>query len=103
MGLVASLSRPGGNLTGMVYLTAEVSPKRLQLLHELIPNAALVGVLWDPAFPGTQFLIPDLQAAARTLALQLVVVDARLGSDLATAFTTFSQQRVGAVLVSPSG
>jgi putative ABC transport system substrate-binding protein len=102
MGLVASLNRPGGNLTGIVTLTVEVSPKRLQLLHELIPNAALFGVLWDPAFPASQSAIADLQAAARTIGLQLVVVNAKLGSDLATAFATFSQQRVDAVLVSPS-
>jgi putative ABC transport system substrate-binding protein len=100
LGLVASLNRPGGNLTGIVTLTAEVSSKRLQLLHELIPNAALFGVLWDPAFPATQF-VPDL--AARTLGLQLAVVNASTDSDLEPAFATFLQQRVGAVLVGPSG
>ena len=60
------------------------------------------GVLADPAFPATQSIIADLQAAARTLGLQLVVVNARTDSDLETAFATFSQQRVGAVLVSNS-
>jgi putative tryptophan/tyrosine transport system substrate-binding protein len=101
-GLVASLNRPGGNLTGIVSLTVELSPKRLQLLHELIPNAALFGVLAEPAFPGIQSAMPDLQAAARILGLQLVVVNASTDRDLEPAFATFSQQRVGAVLVSPS-
>jgi putative tryptophan/tyrosine transport system substrate-binding protein len=102
LGLVASLNRPGANVTGIAYLAAELVPKQLQLLHELIPNAALFGVLADPAFPGTQFVIPDLQAAARTLGLQLIVVNARTDSDLEPAFASFSQQRVGAVLVSDS-
>jgi putative tryptophan/tyrosine transport system substrate-binding protein len=99
LGLVASLNRPGANVTGSTSLTAELGPKRLQLLREFMPNAAVFGVLADPEFPGTQFLIPDLQAAARTLGLQLVVVNARADSDLEMAFATFSRQRVGAVLV----
>jgi putative ABC transport system substrate-binding protein len=102
MGLIANLNRPGGNLTGSAILQAELAPKQLQLLHELIPNAALFGVLEDPASPTTQFIIPDLQAAASRLGLQLVVVDARTDSDLEPAFARFSQQRVGAVLVGSS-
>jgi putative tryptophan/tyrosine transport system substrate-binding protein len=100
LGLVASLNRPGGNVTGTAVLSGELGPKRLQLLHELIPDATQLGVLADPAAPGVQSNIADLQAAARTLSLQqLVVVNARTDSDLETAFATFSQQRVGAVLV----
>ena len=98
LGLVASLNRPGANLTGSAALETELAPKQLQLLRQLIPNAALFGVLADPAFPGTPSVIADLQAAARTLGLQLVVVNARTDSDLETAFATFSQQGVGAVL-----
>jgi putative ABC transport system substrate-binding protein len=101
LGLVASLNRPGGNVTGIASLTAELAPKKLQLLRELTPNAAVFGVLADPAFPATQS-IADLQAAARTLGRQLVVVNARTDSDLEMAFATFSQQHVGAVLVGPS-
>jgi putative ABC transport system substrate-binding protein len=67
-----------------------------------MPNAALFGVLVDPGFPATQSIIRDLQAAARTLGLQLVIVNARADSDLETAFTAFSQQHVGAVLVGDS-
>jgi putative tryptophan/tyrosine transport system substrate-binding protein len=96
-GLVASLNRPGGNLTGITNLAGELVPKRLQLLRELLPNAARFGVLADP--PVSQSVIADQQAAARTLGLQLVVVNARTDSDLESAFANFSQQRVGAVLV----
>jgi putative ABC transport system substrate-binding protein len=103
LGLVASLNRPGANLTGSVTLEAELASKRLQLLRELIPKAARFGVLADPAFPATQSIITDLQAAARTLGLQLIVVNARTDSDLGTSFASFSQQRVGAVLVSNGG
>ena len=99
LGLVASLNRPSANVTGMALLQAELAPKQLQLLRELIPNAARFGVLADPANPVTQSTIADLQAAARTLGLQLVVAYARTDGDLETAFATFSQQRIGAILV----
>jgi putative tryptophan/tyrosine transport system substrate-binding protein len=96
-GLVASLNRPGANLTGIAILGAELAPKRLQLVRELVPNAALFGVLTPSSTRPSP--IADLQAAARTLGLQLVVVNAGTDSDLETAFATFSQQHVGAVLV----
>jgi putative tryptophan/tyrosine transport system substrate-binding protein len=102
LGLVASLNRPGANVTGIANLNAEMAPKRLQLLRQVLPNATRFGVLADPAFPGIQSLIAALQAAARTLGLQLVVVNARTDSDLKAAFASFSQQRVGAVLVGNS-
>jgi len=99
LGLVASLNRPGANVTGSAVLADELSPKQLQLLRELLPNAGRFGVLADSASATTQSVITDLQAAARTLGLQLVPVKARTDSDLETAFATFSQQHVGAVLV----
>jgi putative ABC transport system substrate-binding protein len=102
LGLVASLNRPGANLTGSAVLSAELAPKRLQLLRELIPNAARFGVLTNPEFPATQAIVADLLAAARMLGSQLIVVDAGTVSDLKTAFATFSQQHVDAVLVSDS-
>jgi putative ABC transport system substrate-binding protein len=102
LGLVASLNRPGGNLTGIASLNAQLAPKRLQMLRELKPNAPRFGVLADPAYPATQSVIADLEAAASTLGLQLIVVNASTDRDLQTAFTTFSQHRVGAVLVSNS-
>jgi putative ABC transport system substrate-binding protein len=101
-GLVASLNRPGANVTGIAVLATELGPKRLQLLRELVPNVVRFGVLADPASPAIASAIADLQAAARTMGLQLIIVNAKTENDLETAFTTFSQQRVGAVLVGPS-
>jgi putative ABC transport system substrate-binding protein len=102
LGLVASLNRPGANLTGSANLTVELGPKQLQLLHELLPNAARFGVLVDPAGPSAPSMIADVQAAARTLGLQLVFVNAGTDRDLEPALASFSQHYVGAVLVSPS-
>jgi len=102
LGLVASLNRPGGNLTGSALLESELAPKRLQLLRELIPDAAVFGVLADSSFPATQSTIADLQAGARTLGLQLILVNATTDSDLEPAFASFSQQHVGAVFVNIS-
>jgi putative ABC transport system substrate-binding protein len=102
LGLVASLNRPGANATGSAVLTAELAPKLLQMLRDLTPNAAVFGVLADPAFPATPSIIADLQTAARTLGLQLAVANARTDGDLETAFAIFSQRHVGAVLVGGS-
>jgi putative ABC transport system substrate-binding protein len=99
VGLVNSLNRPGANLSGIGNLSAELMPKQLQLLRDLMPKAAVFGVLSDSAFPGVQTTIADLKAAARTVGLNLVVLDARTDTDLEPAFATFSQQRVDAVLV----
>jgi putative tryptophan/tyrosine transport system substrate-binding protein len=102
LGLVASLNRPGANVTGTAVLTTELAPKRLQLLSQVIPNATRFGVLADPGFPPTQSTISYLEAAARTLGLQLIIMNARTDGELEMAFATFSQQHVGAVLVSDS-
>jgi putative ABC transport system substrate-binding protein len=101
-GLVASLNRPGANLTGQVGLTGELAPKQLQLLRELMPSTARFGVLTDRTPRITQSTIPHLQTAALALGLQLIIVDARTEGDLEAAFASFSQQRVGAVLVDSS-
>jgi hypothetical protein len=92
----------GANATGTSSLAFELAPKQLQSLHELIPNAAAFGFLVDPAFIGGQSIITDLQAAARTLGLKLVVANARTESDLQKAFASFSQERVSAVLLGNS-
>jgi putative ABC transport system substrate-binding protein len=103
LGLVASLNRPGGNLTGIANLSNELAQKQLQLLRESLPNASVFGVLADLAFPTTTSTLADLQAAARTLGLQLIIENARTDNDLEPAFASFSQQHVGAVLVGPAG
>jgi putative tryptophan/tyrosine transport system substrate-binding protein len=102
VGLVASLNRPGANVTGVITLGADLAPKRLQLLRELLPNAGVFGVLADPAVPVTPSIIADLQVGARSLGIELVIASARSDNDLETAFASFSQQRVGAVLVGSS-
>ena len=73
-GLVANLSRPGGNLTGATQLNHEVAPKRLQLMRELVPTATIIAVLVNPKGPGAEPELRDLQAAARTLGVQLYPV-----------------------------
>jgi len=102
LGLVAALNRPGANVTGIVNLSAELAPKRLQLLRELVPKADRFGALVDPGVAPTQSVVADLQAGAHRLDLQLFVANARTASDLEMAFATFSQQRVGAILIGTS-
>ncbi len=85
VGLVASLSRPGGNLTGVTNLNAEVGPKRLELLHELLPSATSLGVLVDPTSPTlAEAFLRDLQPAADALGVHLHVLHASTESDLET-------------------
>jgi putative tryptophan/tyrosine transport system substrate-binding protein len=102
LGLVASLNRPGANVTGAAMLVSEVGPKSLQLLHDLVPNARQFGVLADPANAVTPSIIANLQVGACTLGLQLVIASAGSDSDLEAVFATLSRQHVGAVLVGSS-
>jgi putative ABC transport system substrate-binding protein len=100
VGLVASLSRPGGNVTGVTQLHVEIAPKRLELAHELVPTATIIGVLVNPTNPLTEVLLRDLQVAARTLGVQLHVLHATTEPDFDTVFSTLIQQRVGALVIS---
>ena len=100
MGLVASLSRPGGNVTGVTQMNAEVSPKRLGLAHELVPTATTVAILVNPASPIAEPQVTALQAAARTLGLQLHVLHASTERDFDTVFATLAQQRAGPLVIS---
>jgi putative ABC transport system substrate-binding protein len=104
VGLVASLGRPGGNLTGVTQLGVEVAPKRLEIAHELAPKATIVAVLVNPTNPATaETQLRDLQAAARTLGLQLHVLHASTDRDFDTAFATLVQLRAGALVIGTDG
>ena len=103
VGLVASLNRPGGNLTGVTNLNAEVGPKRLELLHELLPAATIIAVLVDPTNPTlAEAFLPDLQAAARALGVRLHVLQASKEGDFDTVFATLIQLRASALIIGPS-
>jgi putative tryptophan/tyrosine transport system substrate-binding protein len=99
LGLVASLSRPGGYVTGMSFLTSLLVTKQFDLLHELAPAARVIGLLVNPNFPDTEAITRDAQAAADARGQKLVVAKASTASDLDLAFTTLVQQRIGALLV----
>ena len=98
-GLVASINRPGGNVTGVSWFSAELGPKRLGLLHELVPNATIVALLINPNNPESARQPAELQNAAGAIGLQLIVLTATTAGDIDTAFTAMVQNRVGALLV----
>jgi len=91
LGLVASLNKPGGNLTGIVNLNVELGPKRLELLHELVPTATIAAFLVNPTNPNAATLSIELPAAARTLGLQSHVVQASTDRDFDTVFAALLQ------------
>ena len=100
VGLVDSLSRPSGNATGVnIYLSA-LGAKRLELLRELVPNAAVIGMLVNPDFPDAESQSKDMKEAARTLALQVHVVNANSEGDFNQAFATFIELKADALLIS---
>jgi len=98
-GLVASINRPGRNFTGVSWFDAELGPKRLGLLHELVPNATIVALLTNPNNPESARQPAELQNAARAIGLQLILLTATTAGDIDTAFTAMVQNRVGALLV----
>jgi putative tryptophan/tyrosine transport system substrate-binding protein len=100
-GLVASLNRPGGNLTGATSLGVELGPKRLELLHGLIPATASVAVLVNPANRSAEIQVRDMQAAARALDRKLHILHASAERDIDAAFATLRQLRAGALVISP--
>jgi putative tryptophan/tyrosine transport system substrate-binding protein len=102
LGLVASLNRPGGNVTGVTFVTAELGAKQLGLLHELQPGAMRVGVLVDPNYPLTESFVSDVQAAASSIRKQIEVLEAPTGRDIDTAFASLAQKPIDALLVGPS-
>jgi putative ABC transport system substrate-binding protein len=98
-GLVASLNRPGGNLTGMSILNVELGSKRLELLHELVPSASIVALLINPSHPAAETASKDIQAAARTLGLESSILHASTEHDFDTVFATLAQVRAGALVI----
>ena len=101
-GLVASLNRPGGNVTGVSFFAGALGAKRLELLHQLVPDTTTVAVLLNPDTPTTEAERRDLQAAAQTGGHQLLLLDTTSDHDLETAFATMVQRRAGALLVGAS-
>jgi putative ABC transport system substrate-binding protein len=99
LGLVAMLNRPGGNDTGQTGLLAEVGPKRLELLRELLPAAARIAALINPAGPNAEAQARDLQAAARTLGLQIDVLHAGSERDFEPAFAALRELRAGGLVI----
>jgi putative ABC transport system substrate-binding protein len=101
MGLMTSLSRPGGNLTGVANLNVELGPKKLELLHELVPAATVIGLLVNPANPNNEIRSKDMEAAARTLGVEVDVLRASTEREIDNVFASVVQARVGALVINP--
>ena len=98
-GIVASLNRPGGNITGVTFLVSVLGAKRLDLLRQLVPKATLIAMLVDPGSTDTEAERRDVQAAAQAIGQQLIILDASSDRDIETAFATFVQRGAGALIV----
>ena len=99
LGLVASLARPGGNVTGFSLLSVELTPKRLELVSELVPWAGVIALLVNPNNPQTEGVVRDVQEAARAKRVELPVLKAGVDSEIDAAFASLVQQQVGALVV----
>jgi putative ABC transport system substrate-binding protein len=99
LGLVSSLARPGGNITGVSIMNVELAAKRLELVREIVPGAATVGVLINPDNPNNETLTKDIQAAAGALGVRLQIQRARNAANIDAAFENLSRLRVGALVV----
>src|SRR5262249_8445842 len=102
LGLVASLNRPGRNITGVTQLSSELVSKRLGLLHDCVPAAAIIGLLLNPNDPRAESQTRDMQEAARSLGLQIHVLNASTEGEISAAFASLVQLRAGALIVGPS-
>ena len=102
LGLVASFNRPGGNLTGINIFTTTLEAKRLGLLHELVPQAAAIGVLLNANFPAAERQLRDVQGAARAIGLQIHALRANIDREIEVAFETVASQRIAALAVAAS-
>jgi putative ABC transport system substrate-binding protein len=99
LGIVESLARPGDNITGVAFLLSELAPKQVELLHEVVPKAAVIGFVVDPQDPVTESDTKNAQAAANLLGHELVVVKASNAGEIAPAFDALAQQKIKAVFV----
>src|SRR5262249_6889558 len=99
LGLVDSLARPGGNLTGINFFVTELTAKRLALLHELVPKAVRISLLANPANPATDSALRDMPDAARAMGLQIQVLKASTRSEIEAAFATLVRDRAEALYV----
>jgi len=99
LGLVASLNRPGGNITGVNFFQSELGAKRLGLLHDLLPKASAIGMLVNPTFADAETHARDVKETALPLGLQIHVVRARTVDDFDTAFAALAQQKIDALLL----
>src|SRR6478609_3678016 len=99
-GLVASLNRPGGNVTGVAFFVLALVAKRLELLRELVPSAATIGILVNPNFPGTAAEVADGQAAARAGGFEVQIIHASNDDELEATFADMEKRRIGALVVS---
>jgi putative ABC transport system substrate-binding protein len=102
-GLVASLNRPGGNVTGVVFFSAVLGAKRLELLRQLVPKATTIAMLVNPNSPETEAERRDVQAAAQAIGQQLIMLDVGSERDIEPAFATLVQRGAGALLVGTGG
>src|SRR5712671_5643963 len=100
-GLVDSLARPGGNITGVSILNVELIPKRIELISELVPEARIIAVLVNPNNAGTEPMIRDVPQVARAKGVQLPILKASTQSEIDTAFTSLDQVHAGALVVAP--
>jgi putative ABC transport system substrate-binding protein len=99
IGLVTSLNRPGGNVTGVNIIFGALGAKRLELLHDLVPAAGAIGMLVNPAYPSAPIEVQDVEAAGRKLGLRMHIVDARTENDIDPAFGDFAEKKVKGLLV----
>jgi putative tryptophan/tyrosine transport system substrate-binding protein len=103
LGLVATFNRPGGNVTGVAFLSSTVVAKRLEQLHELVPRATVIAALVNPKNPNAEISTKDAQGAARRLGLQIHILSASSADELDTAFARLGQLKAGALLIAPDG
>ena len=99
LGLVSSLSRPGGNVTGLSVFAAELTAKRLELMKEAVPSVTRVAILLNPGNASTQFVLSETEATAKAAGVELRAFEARQPTDFARVFAAMADQQVGALVI----